>query len=200
MSVRTEPSAGPSRSRTHWRTVDIVVASAIAVAFGVIFWAWGLLWNAIQPAFVAFPPAQGFMYGVWLLPGVLAALVIRKPGAAIYAELIASVVEALLGSSWGLTTLWYGVLEGAAPELVFAVLLYRRWGLPTSISAGAAAGVMAGVLDLIVYYATWSPPRMLVYVVLVAVSSAAVAGIGGTALVRSLGRAGALNPFPSAGG
>ena len=29
----------------RWRTIDIVIASIIAVAFGVIFWAWNLLWN-----------------------------------------------------------------------------------------------------------------------------------------------------------
>ena len=54
---------------SDWRTVDIVVASSLAVAFGVVFWAWGNLWNAVQPAFTGFPPAQGFMYGVWLMPG-----------------------------------------------------------------------------------------------------------------------------------
>ena len=29
----------------RWRTIDIVIASIVAVAFGVIFWAWNLLWN-----------------------------------------------------------------------------------------------------------------------------------------------------------
>jgi len=88
---------------TSWRTVDIVVASAIAVAFGVVFWGWGQLWNTTQSAFVGFPPAQGFMYGVWLMPAVLGALVIRKPGAAVYTELVAAIVSALLGTAWGLS-------------------------------------------------------------------------------------------------
>ena len=44
---------------SSWRVVDIVVASSIAVAFGVVFWAWGNLWNATQGAFTGFPPAQG---------------------------------------------------------------------------------------------------------------------------------------------
>ncbi len=56
----------------RWRTVDIVVASVIAAAFGVVFWAWNLLWNASGAAFAFFPPAQAVLYGVWLLPGVLA--------------------------------------------------------------------------------------------------------------------------------
>ena len=37
-------------SPTAWRTVDIVVAAVIAVAFGVVFWAWNALWAATSPA------------------------------------------------------------------------------------------------------------------------------------------------------
>ena len=122
-TVGAEPATG------RWRTVDIVVASAIAVAFGVVFWAWGNLWNTTSPAFTGFPPAQGFMYGVWLMPAVLGALVIRKRGAAIYTELVAAIVSALLGTPWGLSVVAYGLVEGAAAEIVFAFALYRSWRL-----------------------------------------------------------------------
>ena len=88
------------------------------------------------------------MYGVWLLPGVLGALIIRKPGAAIYTELVASIISAFLGTAWGLQVVLYGLVEGAAPELVFAFLLYRSWKLPAALAAGAAAGVAAALLDL----------------------------------------------------
>ena len=98
------PRAGaPSTSSSRRRS---------AVAFGVVFWAWGNLWNAVQPAFTGFPPGQGFMYGVWLMPGVLGALVIRKRGAAVYVELVASIVSALLGTSWGLYVVAYGLVAG----------------------------------------------------------------------------------------
>jgi energy-coupling factor transport system substrate-specific component len=40
-----------------------VIASIIAVAFGVIFWAWNLLWSATEGAFLFFPPAQTLLYG-----------------------------------------------------------------------------------------------------------------------------------------
>src|SRR5919205_186429 len=93
------PDAGARASR--WRTVDIVVTAVLGVAFGVVFWAWNLLWAATGTAFAAFPPGQAFMYGVWLLPAVLAPLVVRKPGAGLFAELVAAILSALLGSSWG---------------------------------------------------------------------------------------------------
>lgn len=190
-------SSPPAKGGPRWRTVDIVVASVLAVAFGVVFWAWGDLWNWSSPAFAGFPPAQALMYGVWLLPGVLGGLVIRKPGAALYTELVASVVEALLGSTWGLQTIVYGLFEGLAPELVFYLLSYRYWRLPSALTAGALAGATAAGLDLAYYYAAWPSGWMTVYTVIVTVSSALVAGLGSWALVRSMARTGVLAPFPS---
>jgi energy-coupling factor transport system permease protein len=193
----TDAAPAGSTLLSSWRVVDIVVASSIAVAFGVVFWAWGNLWNAVQPAFTGFPPGQAFMYGVWLLPGVLGALVIRKPGAALYTELVASIVSALLGTAWGLQVVLYGLVEGAAPELVFAFLLYRSWRLPAALAAGAAAGVAAALLDLAFYYTKWSGGWQLTYTSLLTASSLVVAGIGSWALVRALARTGVLAPFPS---
>ena len=182
---------------TRWRTVDIVVASSIAVAFGVVFWAWGNLWNAAQPAFVAFPPVQGFMYGVWLLPAVLGALLIRKPGAAVYTELVAAIVSALLGTAWGLSVVLYGVLEGAAAELVFAFLAYKSWRIATALVAGAAAGAAAALLDIIFYYPKWSGAWQATFALVVTASAALIAGAGAYLLMQALARTGVLTPFVS---
>ncbi|MDQ1641151.1 MAG: energy-coupling factor transport system permease protein [Actinomycetota bacterium] len=205
MTSRTDqtfPASAPStapraRDDRRWRTVDIVVASALAVAFGVVFWAWGQLWTNTSAAFAGFPPAQGFMYGVWLLPGVLGALVIRKPGAALYTELVAAIVSALLGTAWGLSVVAYGLVEGAAPELVFAFLAYGSWRLSTSVVAGAAAGASAALLDILFYYPKWSGRWQLTYTGLLTLSSAVIAGLGAWLLVRALARTGVLAPFPS---
>ncbi|MGH8979724.1 MAG: ECF transporter S component [Acidimicrobiales bacterium] len=181
----------------RWRTVDVVVASVIAVAGGVVFWAWDQLWYATTAAFAAFPPAHAVLYGVWLAPGVLGGLIIRKPGAALYTELVASVVEALLGSSWGLSVVLYGIFEGLAPELVFFVLTYRTWRLPVAVVAGAVAGVAAACLDLFYYYGAWRTDWKLTYVGVVVVSCAVMAGAGSWWLVRALARTGVLQPFAS---
>ena len=193
----TATTGSGSSPAPRWRTVDIVVASAIGVAFGVVFWAWGTLWNSAAPAFTAFPPAQGFMYGVWLIPAVLGALVVRKPGAALYAELVAAVVSALLGTSWGLGVIAYGLLQGGAAELVFAFGLYRSWRLVTALLAGAAAGLAAALLDIVFYYPAWSGAWQAAYAGLIAVSAAVIAGLGSWLLVRALAKTGVLAPFPS---
>ncbi|HLI58541.1 MAG TPA: ECF transporter S component [Solirubrobacteraceae bacterium] len=196
MHSSTIPASRRLTSR-RWRTVDIVVAAAIAVAGGVVFWGWSQLWTTTSGAFAAFPPAQGVMYGIWLAPGVIGGLVVRKPGAALFTELVASIVEALLGSAWGLSVIVYGLAEGAAPELVFALLWYRAWRLPVAVLAGAAAGLVAAGLDLVYYYGAWRASWQISYLVVVTLSSAAIAGVGGALLVRALARTGVLQPFAS---
>jgi hypothetical protein len=62
-----------------------------------VFWAWDTVWNVAAPLFTAAKPLEYVISGVWLMPAVIAALIVRKPGAALFAELVAVVVSALLG-------------------------------------------------------------------------------------------------------
>lgn len=186
-----------STTRESWRVVDIVTASVLGVAGGFLFVVWNLSWPVVSGALAAFPPASGIGVGIWLLPGVLGALVIRKPGAALYTELLAAVVSALVGNQWGFSTVWYGFLEGLGPEVVFAILLYRRFGLGASLGGGAAAGVVVGLLDSFVYYPEFSPAYKTAYVVATVVSGVVIAGLGSWALTRALARTGALSSLAS---
>jgi energy-coupling factor transport system permease protein len=137
------------------------------------------------------------MYGVWLMPAILAALIIRKPGAALYAELVAAFVSALLGSQWGLTVLLYGVAQGLAAEVVFASTGYRRWKWATAAVAGAMAGIAAAIIDRILWYPEWNAVWTSIYVTLVSVSALVIAGLGSVFLVRRLAPTGVLSPFAS---
>jgi energy-coupling factor transport system substrate-specific component len=182
----------------RWRTVDIVVASVIAVAFGVVFWAWNLLWTATGAAFEFFPPAQSVLYGVWLLPAVLGGLIIRKPGAAVYCEVVAATLSAVLGSQWGALVILQGFVEGLGAELVFAAFFYRRFTVAVAALAGLLAGAFAGVWDVVQYYSTNSfGSFQLPFVVITALSAAAIAGVGGWALTSAVARTGVLDRFPA---
>jgi energy-coupling factor transport system substrate-specific component len=195
-----QQDAKPARPRTAasgWRTVDLVVTAVLSVAFGVVFWAWNTLWAVLDPVFKAFPPGQAFMYGVWLVPGVLAMLAVRKPGAAVFAMVLASTVSALLGSQWGTQVIWYGVLEGLAPELVFLAFRYRRFTLPVALTSAAAAGLMACGLDWFYYYRDWSVGWLTAYALILIASSVVIAGLGSWLLVRRLAGTGVLDAFAS---
>jgi energy-coupling factor transport system substrate-specific component len=183
-------------NNNRWRTIDIVIASVIAVAFGVIFWAWGLLWNG--PADAIPLPGRAVMYGVWLVPAVLGALVIRKPGAACYTLTLAALVSVALGTSWGWTLVVQGPLEAAAGELAFALFAYRSYRLPVALLAAALAGLAASIYDVFVWYpgTAWGSFR-LPYILITAASSLVVAGLGSVTLTRALANTGVLDRFPA---
>jgi len=168
-----------NRADWSWRTVDIVVAAAIAIAFGVVFWAWNQVWAAATPAFVAIPPAQNILYGVWLVPAVLGGLIIRKPGAALFTELVAASVSAILGSQWGLDTLLSGALQGLGAEIV------------------VGTAIAAWIHDTPLYYADIGLGPQLVILVFMVVSAIVIAGIGSWLLMRSLVQTGVLAQFPA---
>ena len=193
----TTSTARPDGRRLRWRVVDIVVASVIGVAVGVVFWAWGVVWGPISaPIEALLPGLQAAPAALWLVAGVLGALVIRKPGAALYTELVAAVVSALIGSQWGgLLTIEAGLVQGLGAELVFAIFLYRNWRLPVVLLAGAGAGLAMAVNDLVLWYAGAAPTFAVVYTISAVVGGALIAGGLSWLAVRGLARAGALDRF-----
>ena len=181
----------------RWRTRDIVIAAIIGVAFGVVFWAWGLVWNGPLDVLSAVAlPVRDLAYAVWLIPAVLAPLIIRKPGAAIFAELVAAGVSALLGSTWGVDTLVSGIAQGAGAELVFALVRYRMWSFPVLSAAAIMSAVAAWIHDWIVWYATIDPTIQIVRGVFMVISAVVIVAAGSVLLHRSLKSAGVLEGFP----
>ncbi len=176
-----------------WRTRDIVVAAVIGVAFGVAFVAFGVVWKAFE--FLGF--AQNILYAVWLMPAIVGAAVIRKPGAALFVEMVAAGLSALLGSQWGVDTLLSGFVQGAAAELVFAFTLYRLWSWPVLAIASLASAAAAWVHDWVVWFPTFGLDTMLVIGGFMAVSAVVVLPVAAILLVRALRETGVLEGFPA---
>ena len=188
-------SARPARI-LRWRVVDIVVASVVAVASGVVFWVWGQAYNPISgPVTALLPGFQGILNGPWLFAGVLTALIVRKPGAALFGEVVAAVVSMLIGTQWGFATLFSGVVQGLGAEIVFALFLYANWRLVPALVAGVGAGLAGSVLDLFYSYPGARPEFAVTYVITSAISGMLIAGLLSWLLVRALAQTGALSRF-----
>jgi energy-coupling factor transport system substrate-specific component len=188
-------AASTVRSR-RWRVVDIVVGAVLAVAVGLLFVVWNV--GYLGPAAVLtplLPGLQGLLNGPWLLAGPLVGLVVRKPGAAVFGELVAAVVSALVGNQWGFTTVISGLVQGIGAELVFALVLYRLFRWWVAMLAGAAAAIGGALYDLSGYYAGATPAFTATYLVTSAVSGAVLAGLLAWVLVRALAATGALTRF-----
>lgn len=190
-------STARTNARLKWRVIDIVTAAVLGVACGVIFLMWNGVGYAGFTAMDALTPGLGGLFnGVWFLGGVIGGLVIRKPGAAIFVEVLAACVSAVLGSQWGIETIYSGLAQGLGAELVFAAFAYRRFGASVSILAGVGAGIGAFILEL------FTAPNLamslsfnLIYLLCTLVSGAVLAGGLGYVLVRALAQTGALDRF-----
>ena len=196
MTGTTAPSPTRLAARSRWRVIDIVIASVLGVASGVVFWAWGIAWSPLSAALSFAPGLAGLLAGGWLFAAVLGGVVIRKPGAAVFTELVAAMVSALLGTQWGFETLIWGLVEGLGAEIVFAIFLYRVWNVGVAVLAGMGAGLAVGLLDTnFTTYAAMDGLFRGVYLVSAILSGALLAGVLSWFAMRGLARAGALSRF-----
>ncbi|WP_396654494.1 ECF transporter S component [Microbacterium sp.] len=196
-TAQTTPA--PAARNLRWRVVDIVVAAVLGVAIGLLFWGWNIIGGAWFGAADALTPGfGGIAVGIWLIGGVIGGLVIRKPGAALVVELIAAIISMLIGNVWGVSTVLSGLVQGLGAELIFALFLYRRFGIVVAALSGVGAAVAAWVFEM--FYG--SSPNFLksiefnaIYLGALVISGALLAGVVGWLLVRALASTGALSRF-----
>jgi energy-coupling factor transport system substrate-specific component len=187
-----------TEAKRGYRTIDLVTIALLGVAFGVIFWGWGKLYEPLSAAAVfSFPPSSGLLAGPWLIAGVLGGLIIRRPGAAFATEFIAAAVSTVVigGTQWGLSVFASGIMQGLGAELAFLLFAYRRFSLAVACLAGALAATLESVYEWFFYWADWGFDYKLAYLGFFVASGVLVAGIGSWLLMRALAKAGVLDSF-----
>lgn len=182
-----------------WRVIDIVTAAVLAVVCGLIFLFWNAVGGSLYETLKAVTPGLGGLaVGVWLWGGVLGGLILQKPGAAVFVEFVAASVSAVLGSQWGIETVYSGLAQGLGAGLVFLIFRYRRFSLPVAMGAGAMAAVLEWALELTLFgNAAKGAYYNFIYLITMSVSGAVLAGAVCYFIVRGLAATGALDRFPS---
>ena len=191
-------SSAVRKPNVKWRVVDIVVAAIVAVASGVIFWAWDFIYAVPTALFDSLTPGLGGLFHfMWLFAGPLVAIIIRKPGAAFFGETIAAVIETLLGNPFGVAhALLIGMAQGLGAEIGFAVFAYRKWNLLTVTLAGALTGLSNGLYEWVVT-AGWSTLQGVVFTVCCVISGAVFGGALMWFVQKALTKTGVLDRFES---
>jgi energy-coupling factor transport system substrate-specific component len=200
MDTNAAPAAPRAAGLAHgpWRTVDLMTTALVGVTFGVVYWGWSAAYTALNtPLTNALGPAISLVGGMWLIAGVVGALLVRRPGAALFAEMLAAAVSALIGNEWGWSVLISGVLQGLGVEIVFAIFLFRQFGWYVAAAGGALGALLEFGYEWNAYWQGTSASFKLWYAVCFMASAAVIAGIGGWLLTRALAATGAVDALPA---
>ncbi|MFD1038234.1 ECF transporter S component [Virgibacillus byunsanensis] len=179
---------------SNWRFKEIVVMAALAVVFGVVYLAFFPVGNILVGFFG--PIGYDLIFGIWFIVSIIAAYIIRKPGAAFLSETIAAMVEVLLGSVVGPMLIIVGMIQGIGAEAAFAATRWKNYSLWVLMGAGVGAAITSFVYGYFISgFAALDSGYVLAMFIVRMVSGALIAGLLGKALSDGLARTGVLSNF-----
>ncbi|SFJ47939.1 energy-coupling factor transport system substrate-specific component [Halobacillus dabanensis] len=177
-----------------WKLKEIVVMSVLSVVFAIVY----LAFLPVGKILVGFfgPIGYDLIFGIWFIVSIIAAYIIRKPGAAFLSETIAAAVEVLLGNAVGPMLLVSGMIQGLGAESAFAMTRYKRYDLFTLMLAGVMAAIFSFVWGYFLSgFAALSTGYVLAMFIFRLISGALISGVLGKALSDALAKTGVLSSF-----
>lgn len=197
MGVAAGAAIGSSAEIRRWTTWESILAAVLGGVIGVLFWLWGLFWELLEFIKAGIPgygyAVRDLFYGLWFLAAIMVPYIVRRPGAALAAEMVGAIVSSLLGSQWGLTVLISGLAQGGLAEVVFALRGYKHYDLPTLIAASAGAALGSWIVDYAFWYNTLAAPIIILMLIARFISAAILSGWLGKALGDALAATGVLD-------
>lgn len=202
----TEPSpmgqsSKPENRRWRWTAADITVGAALGVACGLVFWGFNFAYAWLSPLIGGILPGlASVLHPLWYFSGTLAVIILRKPGAAIYVNLVGSAAEMLLGNQFSVGFVFASAaMQGLFAEIPFMVTRYRVYNLPISVVSGALVALEYGVYLMLFRYqgVAFLSARGIVHMVSELVGGVLIAGVMSWYLYRAIAATGALDRFAS---
>jgi energy-coupling factor transport system permease protein len=176
----------------RWSLREILILAVLGAVFGVLYLGWVQIWLIAQAVFGAV--TMDVVMGFWFIVSIIAAAIIRKPGAALASEMLAALTEILLGSPAGLLLLLAGFVQGAGAEIVFAARGWRDYRLPVLMAAGIGSAVFSFAYTWIMFnYSSLQPGLLVAMFVLRCLSGGLFGGLLGHFIVEALYRTGVLS-------
>jgi energy-coupling factor transport system permease protein len=185
---------GTARPRRGWTTRDAVLVAVLAVVFGFLYIQWTPIW--IAAAGLGSQVGQEAAFGFWLIAGVLASYITRRPGAALVGEFLAALAEVLFGAAAGTPLLVTGIMQGLGAEIVFGARRWRDYSLMTVMLAGTAAMLVALPWNWFrLGYFELNPGFLVVLLIVRLLSGAIISGLLSKVIGDALARTGVLSNF-----
>ncbi|MEK5058423.1 thiamine permease [Paenibacillus sp. FSL H7-0326] len=180
-----------------WKLRDIIVLSSLSVVFAVIYLVFLQIGNLLTG--VMGPMGYEVIFGIWFIVSIIAAYIIRKPGAAFLSETIAGIIEVLIGNTTGPILIVSAMIQGLGAEMVFAAVRYRKYSLSVLMLSGIGAAVFSFAWGYFRSgFAALSPEFVIAMLVVRIISGAILAGLLGKWIADALVRTGVLRSFPVA--
>lgn len=177
-----------------WKLKEIVLMSLFAVVFGIVYLLFLHAGN-IWAGFIG-PIAYEWIFGIWFIVSIICMYIIRKPGAAVISETIASAIEVLLGNAVGPRLILAGLIQGLGAEAVFAATRYKRFDLWVLMLAGVGSSVFSFVYGYFLGgFAVYSTGYVMLMLGIRILSGAMIAGVGGKTLTDGLLATGSLRGY-----
>ncbi|MCA1292614.1 ECF transporter S component [Paenibacillus sp. alder61] len=182
-------------SWSAFTTLDIVLMAMLAAANAVLTVYISPVNQALNG--IGGPIATSTITGLYMVYGLLACYIIRKPGTAVITFGIGAVVQAFMGTAYGIASCF--VAAGCymvVAETIFAAFRYRKWNLPIMLLVGGAmvpiwfffAARMFG-------YMKWGTDILLIALAVRILSGIVLCGLLSKLLGDALSRSGLLRRF-----
>lgn len=183
----------------EWKLKEIVLMSILGVVFGIIYLAFFLVGQGLLNILAPFglgPFGYEIIFGIWFIVSIIAAYIIRKPGVAFTAEVIAGVTEVLLGTTAGPGLILAAAIQGAGAELAFTLTKYKDYRLRVLVLSGILAAIFSFTWNLYSSGNIALAPLLLVGMLIVRIiSGALLAGVLGKWMSDQLAKTGVLRGY-----
>ena len=182
-----------------WQLKDILMVGIVSVFFAVVYLGAVYLSIPLTTALTPFglaPLGNEIIFGVWFMASTFAAYVLQKPGVAIVSEMLAALIEVLLGNMYGPIVFVSGFLQGLGAEIGFTVFRYKRYDWMSMSLAALGATVLrfgwgfvrSGFFDL-------APSLLIIMFVVRLLSSLLFCTVGSKLFADGLNKAGVLKSY-----
>jgi len=185
----------PTTKLQRFTTIEIVLMAILAMANAVLT----VFLSSVNQFLTTLggPIATSTIVGIYMIYGVLAMYIIRKPGTAFITFMLGATVQTLLGNSYGMAASVVAALCYAlAVELICMLFRYRRWNVGVMMTIGFCAVPLWFIFAANMFgYLKWGLPQLTIALIVRCISGIILCGWLSKVIGDAMARTGLLRTF-----
>ncbi|NKQ38272.1 MAG: ECF transporter S component [Methanosarcinales archaeon] len=177
---------------SNWTTRDLLVMASISLVFTII-----IIIATYFYMFIIIPLgliAGGIASGIWAISGIFTMYILRRPGAALFCQLLIGIIQVPF-SPFGWMTILLAVILGIPTELAFLSTRYRNFNLFTLMIAGILANVLHMALVIIPLGFIDMEMIMQILIIISVLFGGGMAGLLAKILADAIAKTGVLSGY-----